>query len=153
MGSSGLRWTVPPESFESWRSRRSNANIGKTPQQLSYLRGLQYRQEKKAHGGDRKTGEKSIPQNEGLIFTAAKLAKKHGVSRATIERDAKFAEAVDVVAEALPETKAKILQGASPLSKGDVIAVAEEVKLAPAEQKPQTATAGLTLSPLNGVPF
>jgi hypothetical protein len=131
------------EDVLAWIVENQLGRRNLTPQQLSYLRGLQYRQEKKAHGGDRKTGEKSKGQIDPLISTSEKLAKKHGVSPKTIKRDAKFAEAVDVVAEALPEAKAKILQGASPLSKGDVIAVAEDVTLAPAEQKPQTAKAGM----------
>lgn len=53
----------------------------------------EYELERKLHGGDRKSEEfkESIPQNEGMISpteTAERLAKEHGMSRATVERSA-----------------------------------------------------------------
>ena len=57
-----------------------------TKETQSYLRGLQYKREKKKHGGDRKS-EESSAQNEPLKKTAEKIAKQHNVSRETIKRD------------------------------------------------------------------
>lgn len=61
------------------------------PEQMSLLRGRRYNRTKKTHGGQRE----SSPQNDDLK-TAERLAQQHGVSKATIERDGKFAEAVEV---------------------------------------------------------
>lgn len=93
-----------------------------TPEQASYLRGQLFNREKKPHGGDRK----SIPQIEGLKEeTAERLAQKFNVSRATIERDAKFAEAVDTIADnAGEDVRRAILSGDSNLSKKEVLQVA-----------------------------
>jgi hypothetical protein len=60
---------------------------------FALLVGQEYELEKKLHGGDRKSEEfkESIPQNEGMISsteTAERLAKEHGLSRATVERSA-----------------------------------------------------------------
>ena len=64
---------------------------------MSLLRGQRYNRTKRAQGG---TGsnqyKKQTPQNEG---TAESLAGQYGVSRATIERDGQFAQAVDTLEE------------------------------------------------------
>jgi len=101
-------------------------------EQISYLRGLRYQIEKKEHGGDRKSSH----QNEDLISdiserlkkhcdiwhspgtTAEKLSKEFGVSKATIERDAKFAEAVDKLP---PEEKKEVLSGKSGKTKREIV--------------------------------
>lgn len=62
-----------------------------TPDAFKNALGRRYNRTKKSHGGDRK----SKPQNEDLISTAQKLAKEHGVSRATVKRAGKFAEEVE----------------------------------------------------------
>jgi hypothetical protein len=62
---------------------------------LTYLIGKQYREQKKSLGGDRK----SIPQNEGMIETAEKVAKQSGVSHATVERAAVFSENLEKICE------------------------------------------------------
>ena len=73
-----------------------------TSQQRDYLLGLRYRQEKKTQGGDRKS-EKSKPQN-GDLKTSEKIAQQHGVSKNTVERAEKFADGVDKIAAAMPES-------------------------------------------------
>ena len=64
---------------------------------LSYLRGLRYLQQKKPRGGmgANQYRKMQIPQNEGTAQTAQRLANELKVSRATIERDAKFALAAE----------------------------------------------------------
>ena len=73
---------TPPLKPNAQRPHHGNA---------SYLRGKRYNQEKtKGHGA------KSVHQNDGQ-HTAERLAKEYGVSKPTIERDGKFAEAVDTI--------------------------------------------------------
>lgn len=66
---------------------------------MSLLRGRRYNRTKKAigeHKGNQHT-KMEIHQNDGIPNTAERLAQQHGVSKATIERDGKFAEAVEVL--------------------------------------------------------
>jgi hypothetical protein len=78
-----------------------------TPEDKTYLIGIQFKLEKKEHGGQ-------IPgsrdQNDPSIRTAEKIAEQHHVSPATVKRAEKFAEAVDKLP---PEEKAEVLAGKS----------------------------------------
>ncbi len=67
-----------------------------TTEAVSYLRGERYLAEKQDHGGVR-TKREAIYQNDRLA-TAARLAREYKVSEVTINRDAVFARAVNVVA-------------------------------------------------------
>jgi hypothetical protein len=58
---------------------------------MSLLRGRRYNRAKKTHGGEREASH----QNEDLRKTSEVLAEQHGVSKATIERDGKLAEACE----------------------------------------------------------
>lgn len=91
---------------------------GVTPEQASYLRGKRYNRDKTdGHG-------KSVPHFEGQ-HTAERLASEYKVSRATIERDGQFAEAVDTLAKNTgEETRQQILTRGSHLTKEAVVAVA-----------------------------
>ena len=105
-----------------------------TPDQYSLLRGRRYNRTKKQHGGDRK----SSPQNEDLK-ASQQLAKQHGVSKATIERDGQFAAAVETVKAVDPEIEAKVVEGTAP-SKGAVVEAAKAIARAEAEVKATAAT-------------
>lgn len=93
------------------------------PDQMSLLRGRRYNRTKKAvgeHKGNQHTKMENH-QNDG-IPTAERLAQQHGVSKATIERDGKFAEAVEVLglqsevaAGAVDAPKQTIVQAAKPI--------------------------------------
>jgi hypothetical protein len=63
-----------------------------TPESIAYLRGLRYRNEKLNHGGDRKSSPHS-----GDLKTCKKIAQEYNVSQNTIQRDAKFTDAVDSI--------------------------------------------------------
>lgn len=65
---------------------------------MSLLRGRRYNRTKKAVGAPEgnKNRSNQIHQNDGIETTAERLAKQHGVSKATIERDGRFAEAGEV---------------------------------------------------------
>jgi DeoR/GlpR family transcriptional regulator of sugar metabolism len=64
---------------------------------VSYYRGLEYLEEKRPVGANQYTERGS--QNAPPSKTADVFASRHGVDRATIHRDARFAEALDRVAE------------------------------------------------------
>jgi hypothetical protein len=90
-----------------------------TPEQLSYFRGKQYEAEKSTRGGDRRSNpvHKSNPQAEGLSDTSERIANEHGVSGPTIERDARFARAVDQLADQNgPAARRAALDGSRPKS-------------------------------------
>ena len=61
-----------------------------------YLRGKEYNEQKKEHGGDRKSDGKSSGQIVHLK-TGEEIAAKYGVDEKTIRRDGRFAESLDAV--------------------------------------------------------
>ena len=91
-----------------------------SPEQASYLRGKRYNLEKTAgHGA------KSAHHSEGQ-HTAEKLAAEYKVSRATIERDGQFAEAVDTLAQNVGHAvKQQILTRDAPLTKEATVHLAK----------------------------
>ena len=97
-----------------------------TPDQASYLRGLEYQHSKKPHGGQ-------IPGSSAQTAhskTSDALAKRHGVDAATIRRDAAFAQAVEALdAGPAPGIKARVLAGDGPPK----AVVVEAAKIAEAE--------------------
>jgi hypothetical protein len=100
--------------------------------QVSYLRGRQQRQKKQKvanpDGIGGKSGKIVKPQNEvqQSLTTSDKIAKQHGVSKATIERDADYAKAVDaIVAATAPEVQQQLLSINSNLTKSATLKLAE----------------------------
>ena len=92
------------EAAADWIDANQLGRRNLTRDQASLLRGRRYNRAKKPHGGDRK----SSPQNDDLKEkTATKLATQHGVSKATIERDGKFAEAVEKLKAIDPDIEQK----------------------------------------------
>ena len=95
------------------------------PTQLSYYRGLHYNAEKriiKNEGGKNQYSEQDEvkPQNEvkpNSRSTSARLAEIYNVSKATIERDAKTAEAITAIGRESPEAQRKILATSAKISK------------------------------------
>lgn len=68
------------------------------PDQTALLRGKLYKSRKASKAEAGAKGGASKPQSEGCLEkTAEAVAKQTGVSRATVERDAKFAEAVETL--------------------------------------------------------
>lgn len=102
-----------------------------TPQQMSYLIGKRYEVEKKKKGG---TGAnqytEQIDQNDPSA-TADRISDETGVSAPTVRRDAKYSQAIDIIAETLgDDAKDAILTAEVRLSKKDTLALAD---LAPKE--------------------
>lgn len=85
-----------------------------TSEQLSYLRGLKYQRLKSKQGGIR-SGKVNI--KNALIDTATKLADEFKVSKATIKRDAIFAEGLDKMEIDL---KTKVLNGQTKVNKKSI---------------------------------
>jgi len=115
------------EEAQLWIIRHQLGRRNLTPDQASYLRGLEYLQTKKPHGGQIPG---SMSQNE-TSSTAVGLAKKHGVGRSTIMRDAEFAQAVDTLdAGPMPGIKAKVFAGDGP-TKEAIVKAAKVAEGAP----------------------
>lgn len=117
---------------KDWIIRNQLGRRNLTPEQRSYLIGKQYQERKRAQGGtgaNQYTREQT-PQSEG---TAQKIAAENKVSRATVERAAQFALAVDTIARNVgEEVREKILSREVPLTAKDVQKVA---RLEPEKQK------------------
>ena len=101
-----------------------------TPEEVSYLRGTRYNEEKRQ--GERT--DLTSHQTEGKSQpTAERLAGEYKVGKATIERDGQFAAQVDAIAENVgDEFRDEVLARDSALAKKDV---AELSQLPPDEQK------------------
>jgi hypothetical protein len=100
--------------------------------QVSYLRGRQQQQEKQKvanpDGIGGKSGKivKSQNATQQSLATADRLAKQHGVNRATIHRDADYAQAIDkIVAATAPEVQQQLLSVDSKLTKSATLKLAE----------------------------
>lgn len=94
-----------------WMDANQLGRRNLTPDQRSLLRGRRYNRTKKAQGGDRKSEAVSKLQSDTLIDTATALANQHGVSRATVIRDGKRAEAIEKLAETQPEQAQAVRDG------------------------------------------
>ena len=96
-----------------------------TPIQLSRLRGLHYKADKKKQGTSNqfsKESEKS--QNETFQkSTAGRLAEQYNVSRNTILRDTKLADAIEAIGVISPEAQRKILSGEVAINKNKLEAM------------------------------
>jgi len=126
------KYEVTPLHFDNkheainWVIDNQLARRNCTPEAISYLRGLRYRNEKQDHGGDRKS---SI--NSCYLKTAGKLAQTYKVSPGTIQNDEQFAAAVDAVAKIYSsndkrrEVKQKILTRQIHISKKDIIELSQ----------------------------
>lgn len=104
-----------------WMCRNQLGRRNLNEMQSSRLRGTQYENEKAAHGTNRYT---KSPQNEdssGDGRTCERLAKDHGVSRATIERDAELSRALDTLDEVGVDTHVELTSGKRKVKKADVI--------------------------------
>lgn len=96
------------DSAMDWMDTNQLGRRNLSPVDFKLALGRRYNRTKKTQGGDRKS-EESNTQNGNLISTAEKLASQHGVSKNTVIRAGKLAEAV----EAHPEIKEAINSGKS----------------------------------------
>ena len=100
-----------------------------TPEGISYLRGLRYRNEKQQHGTNRHTSKS--PHNGNSKKTVELLAEQYKVGKNTILRDEAFADAVESIVKVFPtpsqqkDIKHQILTRQINLSKKDIIELSQ----------------------------
>ena len=124
----------------SWICKHQLGRRNLTPQQKKYLIGQRYDAEKQAHGGDRKSAEKSTDKFCPLISshqTRATIAQESKVSEGFVQNAAKYAKGVDAAEEVLPGIKQEILTGAIKPTETAGAAVAK----AEPEERPKLAAA------------
>lgn len=115
-----------------WICKNQSGRRNLTPEQMSYLIGIQYEAEKikKAHNQYTKSArtQNDTEQNnsEKATRTRERLAIEHGVGCNTIIRNAQFARAVDTISETAPELKQEILSGKLNAHKSEIIRLAEK---------------------------
>jgi ParB-like chromosome segregation protein Spo0J len=115
------------DAAKNWIIDNQLARRNLTDEQKSYLRGKRHVAEKKEPHRPKK-GDSESP-----LKTAAKLAAEYQVDERTIQRDAKFANAIDTLESNVGGgTKNAILSGELPIKRADVVKLAD---LPPAKQK------------------
>lgn len=96
-----------------WVARNQRGRRNLTPEELAYIRGERYLLEKKEAGGLQSEG---VPEGE----TAERIAEEESVSRATVERDAEYAAAVDTIGEESESAKTALLSRKSKGTRAEV---------------------------------
>jgi len=119
-----LQWII-----DNQISRRNLTSV-----ELSHFRGLYFNAAKRMRGSSNQyTRESAIPQSGGKqnsLYTAKEIGKRFNVSKNTIERDAKVADALKSIEEISPEAKQKILSGEVPVDRSKL----QRLSKAPAEE-------------------
>jgi hypothetical protein len=105
------------EEVKLWMLNNQLGRRNLNPEQLSYYRGLKYLGLRRKQGGF--DNVKSKGQNEPS--TAQSLSKEFNVSESTIKRDAKFTEALEIIARSNPQLKNDILSGQEKFKKNDIV--------------------------------
>ena len=138
------RWLEFPdrEEAELWVYRNQFGRRNLTADQMSLLRGRYYNRVKDKRGNPLLKVAKSgvsdeIPQKcqSGTIGrTSQDIAEIEGVSRRTVHRDGRFAEAVETVAKVMPDLPAQVTSGKAPTRK-KIMEAAAVAKSDPAKAK------------------
>ena len=107
-----------------WIIRNQIARRNLTPFQLRYFRGLHYHADRRSQADNNPHVQDSTKrQNDVLLNTAEKLAGKYNVSKRTIERDSRLADALIVLGEVSPEAKLSILSGETRVTRAELDAM------------------------------
>ena len=136
----GIRYKTVQRSFADihevieWMCVNQLGRRNLTDTARADLRGKRYNNEKQRHGGQ-------VPKHQGSTHneysldarTSDRIAREENVSRATIQRDAKFSEALDVL-ENIGVQRQEITSGRRKVKQKDVLALA-----ATAKDNPDTA--------------
>jgi len=114
------------QAAKRWVINNQLARRNLSPDQASYLRGLEYQLRKQAPHRPKGKVRKSC-----ALTTADEMGKRHGVAPRTIQGDAAFARAVDSLeAGPVPGIKARVLSGDGP-PKAVVVEAAKVAKEEP----------------------
>ncbi|BDD07476.1 ParB N-terminal domain-containing protein [Aureibacter tunicatorum] len=116
------------EAVKDWMLVLQLSRRNLTPNQASYLRGLQYTREKKGIGRPLGLDQNNSDKLSELNTTADRLAFKHGVTSRTIERDALFSTGLEYISHRDPQVKKDILAGIYKARKSDIQAIAQGKK-------------------------
>jgi len=107
-----------------WIIRNQIARRNLTPFQLRYFRGLHYHADRRSQGFNSPNSQDSSKcQNDTLMNTAEKLAEKYNVSKRTIARDSKLADALIALGEVSPEAKLSVLSGETRVTRAELNAM------------------------------
>jgi len=109
-----------------WIIRNQLGRRNLNPDAAALLRGKLYNSQK--HQGERT--DLTSHQNDGRLATAQRIASQTGVSAPTIERDGRFAQAVEDLAPYVPDLPQRVMAGDIP-SRQAVIEAAQEPEQAP----------------------
>lgn len=118
----------------AWICKNQLGRRNLTPEQKKYLIGKQYEAEKQTLGGER-----DVARDENGQFTAMyqndthgkkentgeRIARENNVSRISVIRAEKYANAVDLAEEAMPGIKDEILSGAIHATDTEIIKIAQ----------------------------
>lgn len=104
------------EEAKSWMISNQLGRRNLTKEQASYYRGLKYLKLKKRKGGYQNVTNKGESE-----ATSAMLSAEFKVSESTIKRDAKFAEALEIIAQTNVKLRNSILTGDTDLKKSDIL--------------------------------
>jgi O-acetyl-ADP-ribose deacetylase (regulator of RNase III) len=121
---------VDREAAIDWMIANQLGRRNLSAEQVGYLRGKQYQQEKQKVTNPNGSNQYIEVEDKVCLQppepTAARLAKQHGVSQGTIKNNAKYSEAVDAIANASnPEVRKQILSGDSKLTKSATLKLAK----------------------------
>ncbi len=132
------------KSVEDWIDRNQLGRRNLHPDVASLLRGRIFNREKQKVGRPRtdpKMSQSETIKNSNKSDTSTKLADKFGVSRATVNRDGVYAEAVDGLKAIAPELEVQVIRGEGPPRK----LVVEAAKVA--QESPKKAKEILASKP------
>ena len=104
------------EGVKSWMIDNQLGRRNLSREQLSYYRGLKYLKLRNKRGGYNAVLKKGDSES-----TADLLSTEFKVSESTIKRDAKFAQALEIIAKSNTKLRNKILRGAADLNKSDIL--------------------------------
>lgn len=138
-----------------WIDRNQTMRRNMTPDGLALIRGRRYDRNKLSPGcqigntNNRYSPKVQDRQKDGSVSsTAERLAKEHGVARSTIERDGRFASAVEKLTAIDPTLEKRVVSGHGPTRK--VIAAAAAAETPEEAAEILTAEKPLPKRPLSG---
>ncbi|MEL7001988.1 MAG: hypothetical protein AAFN93_04540 [Bacteroidota bacterium] len=104
------------DEVKIWMLNNQLGRRNLNPDQLSYYRGLKYLGLKRKKGGY----DNVLSKGQKELSTAESLSREFKVSNSTIKRDAKFAEALEIITKSNPKLKNDILVGREKFKKSDI---------------------------------
>ncbi|MTI30037.1 hypothetical protein [Xanthovirga aplysinae] len=93
------------------------------PEQISYLRGLRYVQEKRRKGGYQQV----LSKGQNNLSTSELIAQEFKVSEKTIKRDANYAKGINKIGQLNNQLKALILKGDNQVNKQEIQLIGQQL--------------------------